>query len=118
MGDGASPSDDGFLMTSGLKNASKCRSCQKTLDVGTPAWFNKEGEPGRKVRCQECHRAQFGDAPPPEEGAKNELLETKKKKPKRLQPKVTAACAVSRVGRAALPRSAGQRSLVAVLQPS
>ena len=33
------PGDDGFLMTSGLKNASKCRDCSKTLDVGTPAWY-------------------------------------------------------------------------------
>lgn len=35
---GGDPSDDGFLMTGGLKNASKCRTCAKTLDVGTPAW--------------------------------------------------------------------------------
>ena len=32
------PSEDGFLMTSGLKNASKCRTCSKTLDIGTAAW--------------------------------------------------------------------------------
>ena len=37
--EGGDPSDDGFLMTSGLKNASKCRECSKTLDVGTPAWY-------------------------------------------------------------------------------
>ena len=38
LADGGDPSDDGFLMTSGLKNANKCRDCSKTLDVGTPAW--------------------------------------------------------------------------------
>ena len=37
-GKGGDPSEDGFLMAGGLKNASKCRSCAKTLDVGVPAW--------------------------------------------------------------------------------
>ena len=36
--DAGNPADDGFLMAGGLKNASKCRECAKTLDVGTPAW--------------------------------------------------------------------------------
>ena len=82
------PADDGFLMTSGLKNASKCRTCSKTLDIGTPAWFNKEGEPGRKVTCQECHQKTYGDMPNPAD-EKNKVEEKTKtaKKPKKLAPK-------------------------------
>jgi hypothetical protein len=83
------PSDDGFLMTSGLKNASKCRSCSKTLDVGTPAWFNKEGEPGRKVTCQECHKAKYGDAPAGGEDGEKVAIEKTTKKKKRVVPKFT-----------------------------
>ena len=82
--------EDGFLMTSGLKNASKCRGCAKTLDIGTPAWFNKEGEPGRKVTCQECHVRKFGEAPAEAAvGAKDvsENALTKVKKVRKLAPK-------------------------------
>ena len=84
------PSDDGFLKTGGLKNASKCRNCAKTLDVGTPAWFQKEGEPGRKVTCQECHKHKYGDAPLPSEAADRadkDLAEKTRKKNKKAAPK-------------------------------
>ena len=87
---GGDPSDDGFLMTAGLKNASKCRDCAKTLDIGTPAWFKKDGEPGRKVTCQECHKHKYGDAPLPSEAADRadkELLEKTRKKNKKAAPK-------------------------------
>jgi hypothetical protein len=78
-------------MTSGLKNASKCRSCSKTLDVGSPAWFNREGEPGRKVTCQECHQQKYGDTPPPDadKAVADEAAKTKVKKIKRTVPKFT-----------------------------
>ena len=93
-GGGGDPSEDGFLMTSGLKNASKCRSCATTLDVGTPAWFNRDGEPGRKVTCQECHKKKFGDAPPVDPAgdavdAKDGGAKPKTTKKRKLAPKFT-----------------------------
>ena len=87
--EGSDALPDGFLMTNGLKNASKCRSCSKTLDVGTPAWFDREGEAGRKVTCQECHTAKHGEAAPAV-SQENKLLEKPtKKKQKRTQPRFT-----------------------------
>lgn len=47
--------DDGVLMASGLKTAAKCRECARTLDVGSSAWFNKEGTLGKKITCNDCH---------------------------------------------------------------
>ena len=77
-------------MTSGVKNASKCRDCSKTIDIGTPAWYNKEGDPGRKVTCQECHVKKYGEEPPPaaaKEGEEADGAKTAKKKQKKLAPK-------------------------------
>ena len=75
-GAAASAADDGVLMQQGLKNASKCRECSKTLDVGTAAYFNKEGEPGRKITCKECH-----DAKAPPDGDEAAAPVTEKKRP-------------------------------------
>ena len=81
-------------MGQGLKHANKCRDCSKTIDVGVAAWFNKDGEPGRKTTCVDCHKRKVGENP--EEAAaeaeaaaaENKLLKTLKKR--KLMPKVTA----------------------------
>jgi hypothetical protein len=89
------PIDDGVFMSAGMKYANKCRQCSKTVDVGVPAWFNKDGDPGRKTTCQECHQKKVDALPPgavaaAAEDAKNKLLEkTIAKKPRRLAPKFT-----------------------------
>ena len=51
--------------------------------------YNKELEPGRKITCQECHVAKYGEPPPPgEKGEGDEdKAKTKVKKAKRQQPK-------------------------------
>ena len=66
-------------MANGLKNAAKCRECARTIDVGSSAWFNKDGAQGRKITCSDCHQRKVEDpsgekAPPPE---------TEKKKPQK-----------------------------------
>ena len=52
--------------------------------------FLKDGEPGRKVTCQECHKHKYGDAPPSSEAAERadrDLLERTRKKNKKAMPK-------------------------------
>ena len=51
--------------------------------------YNKEGEPGRKVTCQECHQQKVGDQPAADdvEEKPNALL-TKQRK---VAPKVSVA---------------------------
>lgn len=53
--------------------------------------FLKDGEPGRKVTCQECHKQKYGDAKPDEaeNRADRELAEKTRKKNKKLAPKFT-----------------------------
>ena len=53
--------------------------------------FLKEGEPGRKVTCQDCHKQKYGDAKPGEveNRADRELAEKTRKKNKKLAPKFT-----------------------------
>ena len=47
--------DDGVLLAKGMKTAGKCRECARTIDVGSAAWFNKEGALGKKITCNDCH---------------------------------------------------------------
>ena len=40
-----------------LKFAAKCRCCGKTVEAGHEAYFDKDGESGKKVLCLPCHAA-------------------------------------------------------------
>ena len=96
-----------------MKMAAKCRDCAKTIDLGTPAWcvratavpppaaadahtpprrlrFDKDGEPGRKITCQECHQSKV-DAAAAEGGGDEEVPKTQKKatKKRKVPPKLT-----------------------------
>ena len=56
--------------------------------------YNKEGEPGRKVTCQECHQQKVGDQPAADdvEEKPNVLLtKTIQKKQRKVVPKVSVA---------------------------
>ena len=56
--------------------------------------YNKEGEPGRKVTCQECHQQKVGDQPAADdvEEKPNALLtKTIQKKQRKVAPKVSVA---------------------------
>lgn len=48
-----------------LKFAAKCRCCSKTVEAGHDAYFDKDGEPGKKVLCLACHAAPTPAAPTP-----------------------------------------------------
>ncbi|KAL1510775.1 hypothetical protein AB1Y20_007061 [Prymnesium parvum] len=72
--------DDGVILAGGLKTAAKCRACARTLDVGAPAWFNKDGALGKKITCGECHARKLEPMEAQEAIAE---AETKKKAPKR-----------------------------------
>ena len=51
--------------------------------------FNKEGEPGRKITCAECHQAKVGDEMKhAEPGDASAVDKTIKKKTRKLVPKV------------------------------
>ena len=47
--------DDGFLVKKGLKFASKCRRCAKTISVGVPVWYIKTADKGFQHTCTTCH---------------------------------------------------------------
>ena len=61
-----------------------CRACTRLASR-----FNKEGEPGRKITCQECHQQKVGDQPPAGESGEPALADkTINKKKRKLAPKV------------------------------
>ena len=102
-----------------LAYANKCRECAKTLDAGLAAWcgprthaacpchaglspvparaplrFNRDGEPGRKTTCVQCHDAK-GPAIAPEEEDPN--VATQKKASKKRKAVAKARPATSHV---------------------
>ena len=47
-----------------MRRRQSAKTLLATLLVGTAAYFNKEGEPGRKITCKECHDAKAPPAAP------------------------------------------------------
>ena len=72
-----------FIPVSG--DARRCHSFSQPL-VSLHR-FNKDGEPGRKVTCQECHQSKYGDTPPPDASKDADDVKTKPKKIRKLAPK-------------------------------
>ncbi len=93
------PADDGVRMAGGLRNPNNCRLCNTMVDVGTPAYYNREGEPGRKITCEQCHDANV--AANPDAAADDAEPATRKKraaKVRRLAPKLTPELLLSKRG--------------------
>ena len=82
-------------MAKGGQFANKCRACQKTIDVGVAAWFNKDAALGQKNTCVACHQLHLDMDPDAaaeiaEQAAADAKLARTISKKRRTLPKVTA----------------------------
>ena len=88
--------NDGVRMANGLKNPNNCRLCNKLIDLGTPAWYNRNGQPGKKITCEACHDAKASANT--EQVDDTEPKRRRTLKPRRKAPKLTTDLLLAKNG--------------------